>query len=82
MARRLRSWLILLGVTGVIASIIWWQNFYSEVVGQPPIECLYRLTGPCRMVSNVAGVFGAPAYDARLLWASVVAIIIGLFLRR
>jgi hypothetical protein len=80
--RRLGSWLILLGVIGAIASIIWWQNFYSGVVGRPPVECLYRLTGPCRMVSNVAGFLGAAAYDARLLWASGTAIIIGLFLQR
>jgi hypothetical protein len=54
-ARRLGSWLFLLGVIGVIASIAWWQNFYSPLAGQPPVECLYQLTGPCRVVSNVAG---------------------------
>jgi len=80
--RRLGSWLILLGVIGVIASIIWWQNFYSEAVGRPPVECLYQLAGPCRMVSNVASFFAAAAYDVRLLWASGTAIIIGLFLQR
>jgi len=82
MARRVGSWLILLGVVGVIASIVWWQNFYSPLAGQPPVECLYQLTGPCQVVSNVAAFFGATAYDARLLWASGIATAIGLFLQR
>jgi hypothetical protein len=81
-ARRIGSWLILLGLVGAIASIVWWQNFYSGVIGHPPVECLYQLTGPCRAVSSVAGFLGAAAYDARLLWASVVVAIIGLFLQR
>jgi hypothetical protein len=59
----------------------WWQNFYSGVIGHPPVECLYQLTGPCRAVSNVAGFFGAAAYDARLLWASGIVAIIGLLLQ-
>ena len=81
-ARRLGSWLILTGVIGLIASIAWWQNFYSQVVGHAPIECLYQLTGSCRIVSNVAEFFGAVAYDARLLWASCIVGIFGLFLQR
>ena len=66
------SWLFLLGIIGVVASIAWWQNFYGRMTGQAPVECLYQLTGPCRMVSNVAELFGAAAYDARLLWTSGV----------
>jgi len=81
-ARRLGSLIILLGVIGVMASIAWWENFYSPLAGQPPFECLYQLTGPCRMVSDVAGFFGAAAYDARLFWASGIAAVIGLFLQR
>jgi len=69
-ARRLGSLIILLGVIGVMASIAWWENFYSPLAGQPPFECLYQLTGPCRTVSDVAGFFGAAAYDARLFWVS------------
>ncbi len=82
MARRVGSWLILLGVIGVIASVAWWQNFYSPAFGHAPVECLYRLTGACRMVSSVAEFFGAAAYDARLLWASGVVGIFGLLLQR
>ena len=81
-ARRLGSWVILLGMIGLIASIAWWQNFYGHVAGQAPVECLYQLTGPCRVVSNVAELFGASAYDARLLWASGIVGIFGLFLQR
>jgi len=81
-ARRLGSWLILLGLIGVIASLVWWQNFYSQAIGQPPVECLYQLTGPCRIVSDVAGFFGAAAYDARLLWASCIVGVFGLLLQR
>jgi hypothetical protein len=81
-ARLVGSWLLLLGVIGVIASVAWWQNFYSQVAGQAPVECLYQLTGPCRMVSNVAEFFGAASYDPRLLWASGVVGIFGLLLQR
>jgi hypothetical protein len=74
--------MILLGVIGVIASVAWWENFYSPLAGQPPVECLYQFTGPCRTVSDVAGFFGAAAYDARLLWASGIVGIFGLLLQR
>ena len=72
-ARRIGSWLIRLGLVGVVASFVWWQNFYSPMIGHPPLECLYQLTGPCRTGSNVAGFFGAAAYDARLFWASGIS---------
>ena len=81
-ARQVGAWLILLGVVGAVASVAWWQSFYSPLAGQPPVECLYQLTGPCRMVSYVASLFGASAYDARLLWASGIVGIFGLFLQR
>jgi hypothetical protein len=81
-ARRLGSWLILVGLIAALASLLWWQNFYNQTIGRAPVECLYQLTGPCRIVSNVAGFFGAAAYDARLLWASGITTIIGLFLQR
>jgi hypothetical protein len=40
-ARRLGSLIILLGVIGVMASIAWWENFYSPLAGQPPFECAF-----------------------------------------
>jgi hypothetical protein len=80
--RRIGWWLILLGAIGVITSIAWWQNFYNQVIGHAPVACLYQLTGSCRMVSSVAGFFGAAAYDARLLWASGIVAVVGLFLQR
>jgi hypothetical protein len=80
--RQLGLWLILLGLVGVLASIAWWQNFYAMAIGRAPVECLYELTGSCRMVSNVAGFFGASAYDARLPWASGIAALVGVFLQQ
>jgi hypothetical protein len=44
-ARRLGSWLILLGLIGEFASIAWSQNFYGKVIGHAPVECLYEPTG-------------------------------------
>jgi hypothetical protein len=81
-ARRVGSWLILLGLTGAITSIVWWQNFYNQVMGHAPVACLYQLTGSCRMVSSVASFFSAAAYDARLLWASGIVAIVGLLFQR
>jgi len=78
-ARRAGSLLIALGVIGTIASVIWWQNFYSQMIGRAPIECLYKLGGSCRTISDVAGFFGAAAYDGRLFWASSIVFIVGLF---
>jgi hypothetical protein len=81
-ARRVGSWLILLGLTCAITSIVWWQNFYNQVMGHAPVACLYQLTGSCRMVSSVASFFGAAAYDPQLLWASGGVAIVGLLLQR
>jgi hypothetical protein len=81
-ARRVGSWLILLGLTGAITSIVWWQNFYNQVMGHAPVAFLYQLTGSCRMVSSVASFFGAAAYVARLMWASGIVAIVGLLLQR
>ena len=81
-ARQVGAWLMLLGILGAITSIAWWQNFYSQVVGHAPVECLYQLTGSCRIVSNVSEFFGSAAYDARLLWASGIVGIFGVFLQR
>jgi hypothetical protein len=67
---------------GVIASVAWWHNFYGQVVGQAPVECLYELRGTCQVLSNVTALFGAAVYDARLFWASGIATLIGLFLQR
>jgi hypothetical protein len=80
--RSIGTWLILIGIIGLLASIIWWDNFYGPLAGQPPAECLYQLTGSCRMVSDVAGFFGAASYDARLFWASGIAALIGVLLQR
>jgi hypothetical protein len=82
MARQLGSWLILVSLIGALASVAWWQNFYGKAIGHAPVECLYELTGSCRMVSNLADFFGASAYDARLLWASGIAALIGLLMQR
>ena len=81
-ARRAGSLLIALGVIGTIASIIWWQNFYGQMIGRAPVACLYELGGPCRTISDMAGFFGAAAYDDRLFWASSIVFIVGLFLQR
>ena len=81
-ARRAGSLLIALGVIGTIASIIWWQNFYGQMIGRAPVACLYELGGPCRTISDMAGFFGAAAYDGRLFWASSIVFIVGLFLQR
>lgn len=87
-ARQVGSWLLISGIVGIIASVIWWQSFYTQVdrflgaKGPLPVACLYELTGSCRMVSNVASFFGAGGYDPLLLWASVAAIIVGVLMRR
>jgi hypothetical protein len=44
------------------------------MIGRAPVECLYELAGPCRTISDVAGFFGAAAYDGRLLWASSIVL--------
>lgn len=83
-ARQASTWLLIVGGSGVLASVIWWQNFYAQVnqlLGHkgspPPLECLYQLTGPCRLISNVAKFFGTGAYDPRLLWLSGFALVLG-----
>jgi hypothetical protein len=79
---KIGSWLIRLGLIGLLASVIWWRIFYSQLIGSTPVECLYELKGSCQLASNVARLFGTAAYDARLLWASGILTIVGVLLRR
>lgn len=71
------------GVIGVIASIVWWQEFYRQVSqalgakGPLPIECLYQTVGPCSVVTTLAAWGGVMPYNPELFWASVVAIALG-----
>ena len=81
-ARQLGSWLILFGLGGVVASLLWWHNFYNQALGHAPVECLFQVIGPCRIVSTLAGFFGAAVYEPRLLWASGIAALLGLLLQR
>src|SRR5262249_8534270 len=41
-ARRVGSWLFLLSLTGAITSIVWWQNFYNQVMGHAPVNSQAR----------------------------------------
>src|SRR5215831_16675997 len=76
-ARRVGSWLFLLGLTGAITSIVWWQNFYNQVMGHAPVACLptHRLVPNGLQCGQL--FFDAAAYDARLLWASGIVAIVG-----
>jgi hypothetical protein len=66
-ARGVGSWLILLGLTGAITSIVWWQNFYNQVMGHAclrpeqnqcqtnPAKLLVRLIDAARRIAaNIA----------------------------
>jgi len=80
--------ILLLGLGATAGAGIWWYSFYSGVArfvggggGGPPIGCLYAMSGPCRMVSQVAALAGANAYQPLLFWVGVGLIIVGLVLQ-
>jgi hypothetical protein len=85
-AQRSGSVLIAIGIVGLIVAYQWWEKFYGAVQhfmgssGPLPIECIYKTSGPCRMVANVAALTGVNAYDPLLFWGAIGAILIGLVL--
>lgn len=76
----------LAGAIGLIASLVWWQTFYTDIFrflgshNPIPSECLYSFGGPCGMVSGTAAMLGAVAYDPKAFWVSAALFILGLFL--
>ncbi|MGO6982529.1 hypothetical protein [Rhizobium leguminosarum] len=87
MFKGLSNLLIVAGGVGVAGSVLWWHTFYSEVArflgatGALPTECIYTMGGPCGMVAGVANAVGASAYDPKLFWGSVAALLIGTITR-
>ena len=83
--RTLGKTLMGLGLAGTVSAVCWWASFYDGVrqaIGgkKIPVECLYQLGGPCRIIGGVASFLGANPYDPRLLYVGVGALAVGLFL--
>jgi hypothetical protein len=82
--QRSGSVLSAIGIVALIVAYKWWEKFYGAVQhfmgssGPLPIECLYKTSGPCRMVANVAALTGVNAYDPLLFWGAIGAIFVGL----
>jgi putative oxidoreductase len=85
MTRNLARTLVFLGITCVIVSMGWWAAYYNEVVGalgpKPalthPMRCLLWTADIC--VQPQAKVQNIPAYTPLALWASLVVLLLGLF---
>jgi hypothetical protein len=85
-SRRLGEGLSIIGAVLLAIAYSWWREFYGAVQnffgnkGDPPLECLYAISGPCRAVANVAALAGAKAYDPLIFWAGAILIGLGLLL--
>jgi hypothetical protein len=75
-----------LGALLLGGAYVWWVQFFRQVAAfigprnSLPIECLYQMSGPCRMVATGANIFGVGAYDPLLFWAAILVIVVGLIL--
>jgi hypothetical protein len=84
--RTLVQLLVAAGILLLVGAIGWWLTFYGQVgsfigaKGPPPLECLYSVSGPCRIISNVAGLFGAGAYNPLIFWGGCFLLLMGFFI--
>jgi len=79
--------ILVVGLLGCGASIVWWYQFYSHV-GQfmngrtslPPdaINCLISNSGVCGFVTGVASAAGAFAYNPMIMWLSMALVLVAI----
>lgn len=80
---RLGTALAVVGVLLVGGSVAWWQKFYAEVAAvlgaqaEPPLQCLYSVSGACGQVIELAAMVGTNPYRPGLFWIGAVALVIG-----
>lgn len=86
MLKSLSKLFMVVGAVALAGSLLWWHAFFSEVMeflgasGGLPLECVYTIGGPCRLVAGAATALGASAYDPRLFWAGVGLLLVGVVL--
>lgn len=75
-----------LGALVIAGAVLWWHLFWTGVSaffgsrGGASIECLYALSGECRILSKVASLAGANAYEPLAFWIGLGLVGIGLVL--
>jgi len=75
-----------LGTVITAGAVLWWHSFWTGVSaffsggGGAPVECLYALSGECRMASKVASLAGTNAYEPSIFWAGLGLVGAGLVL--
>lgn len=91
-SNKLGTNLVAIGLTGVIASLIWWFVFYTKVGnflggpqhgGLPPdaVQCLIWNSGSCGFITGIANAAGEFAYQPIVLWISGIVIIAGIAIK-
>ncbi len=90
--RKLGQNIFIVGIAGLILSIIWWMSFYSKVDqafgGRTTIftdsqtwKCLIWNSGPCAIVTGLANAAGEFAYQPMIFWISAAAIGVGYLMK-
>jgi hypothetical protein len=84
--RRAGDAIAFLGILIMAAAYAWYEQFYQGVAmvlglkGPVPVECLYHMSGPCRVPAMAAAMVGARAYEPLLFWAGALVGLVGLLM--
>jgi hypothetical protein len=72
--RALSVLLLLIGAGTTTGAVIWWANFYGDVIRgtkytlSDAFSCLFNSSGVCSLVAGVSQLIGKSHYEPAVLW--------------
>nr|VFK00290.1 MAG: hypothetical protein BECKH772B_GA0070898_101855 [Candidatus Kentron sp. H]VFK03594.1 MAG: hypothetical protein BECKH772A_GA0070896_103382 [Candidatus Kentron sp. H]VFK06141.1 MAG: hypothetical protein BECKH772C_GA0070978_103283 [Candidatus Kentron sp. H] len=84
--KKLTSTLLGLGIIITIGALVWWEHFYSRVVGSNGdltnyFPCIYSFGGGCGFISGIAKFGGSMSYEPMVFWIGIVSLGLGIILK-
>ena len=75
-----------LGSLIIIGALVWWNAFYSEMLGQHDslfdvLDCLASSSGACGMITATTSLKGETVYNPTVFWVGITVLVIGLIMR-
>jgi putative oxidoreductase len=85
-ARNLGRTLVIVGIFGIIGSIVWWEASYDAAIRalgrnlqfSHPLGCLFFTSAACAQAKATAILGSWPAYNPAALWVSLAVVLAGL----